>query len=71
LNGHTGRALLAGVFGVAHAGQFLCNVPVAMGGGRRGESLSNVLNGPMAVIFAVDFALMIANAAAGLGYSIS
>jgi hypothetical protein len=65
------RALLAGVFAVAHAGQFLCNVPIAMGGGRRGESLWNVLNGPMALIFAVDFALMLANAAAGLGYSIA
>lgn len=57
------RALLAGVFAATHAGQFLCNVPIAVGGGRRGESLWNVLTGPMAFIFAVDFALMLANAA--------
>lgn len=57
------RALFAGVFAVAHAGQFLCNVPIALGGGRRGESLWNVLTGPMAFIFAVDCALMLANAA--------
>jgi hypothetical protein len=62
-------ALLAGVFAVTHAGQFLCNVPIAMGGGRRGESLWNVLNGPMAFIFAVDFALMFANASVCVGYS--
>ena len=61
------RALLAGVFAATHAGQFLCNVPVAMGGGRRGESLWNVLNGPMAFIFVVDFALMLANAVACWG----
>src|SRR5688572_31105842 len=29
------RALLAGVFAATHAGQFLCNVPIAMAGGRR------------------------------------
>lgn len=61
------RALLAAVFAAAHAGQFLCNVPIAMGGGRRGESLWDVLNGPMLFIFAVDFTLMLANAAIGSG----
>lgn len=60
------RALLAGVFAVAHAGQFLCNVPIAMGGGRRGDSLWDVLTGPMLLIFAVDFALMVANAAVSM-----
>jgi hypothetical protein len=30
------RALLAGVFAATHAGQFLCNVPIAMGGGMLG-----------------------------------
>jgi hypothetical protein len=65
------RALLAGVFAAAHAGQFLGNVPIAMGGGRRGESLWNVLNGPMLLIFVVDFTLMLANAAAGVGYWIA
>jgi hypothetical protein len=61
------RALLAGVFAAAHAGQFLCNVPIALAGGRRGESLWNVLTGPMLFIFAVDFILMLANAAVGAG----
>jgi len=56
------RVLLAAVFAVAHAGQFLGNVPIAMGGGRRGESLWNVLTGPMLFIFVVDFTLMLANA---------
>ena len=61
------RALLAGVFAAAHAGQFLCNVPIAMAGGRRGESLWDVLTGPMLFIFAVEFALMLANAAVSMG----
>jgi hypothetical protein len=56
------RALLAAVFVATHAGQFLCNVPIAIGGGRRGESLWNVLSGPMLLIFSIDFALMLANA---------
>lgn len=56
------RALLAAVFAIAHAGQFLCNVPIAMGGGRRGDSLWDVLSGPMLFIFVVDFTLMLANA---------
>jgi hypothetical protein len=55
------------VFAVTHAGQFLCNVPIAMGGGRRGESLWEVLSGPMLFIFAVDFTLMLANAAVSAG----
>lgn len=38
-----------------------------MGGGRQGESLWNVLTGPMAFIFVVDFALMLANALVGAG----
>ena len=61
------RALLAAVFAVTHAGQFLCNVPVAIGGGRRGESLWDVLSGPMLFIFIGDFTLMLANAAVGAG----
>ena len=61
------RALLAGVFAAAHAGQFLCNVPIAIGGGRRGESLWDVLSGPMLFIFAVDFTLMLANAVVAAG----
>jgi hypothetical protein len=65
------RALLAAVFAVTHAGQFLCNVPVAIGGGRRGESFWDVLSGPMLFIFAVDFVLMLANAAVGAGLLVS
>ena len=61
------RALLAAVFAAAHAGQFFCNVPIAMGGGRRGESLWNVLNGPMLFIFVVDFTMMLANAVVSAG----
>lgn len=61
------RALLAAVFAAAHAGQFLCNVPIAMGGGRRGESLWDVMSGPMLFIFVVDFTLMVANAAVAAG----
>ena len=61
------RALLAAVFAAAHAGQFLCNVPIAIGGGRRGEALWDVLSGPMLFIFVVDFTLMLANAVAGAG----
>jgi hypothetical protein len=64
------RALLAAVFAAAHAGQFLCNVPIAMGGGRRGESLWDVLSGPMLFIFAVDFTLMLANAVVGTGLAL-
>ena len=61
------RALLAAVFAVAHAGQFVCNVPIAMGGGRRGESLWDVLSGPMLFIFVVDFTMMLANAVVSAG----
>jgi hypothetical protein len=56
------RAVLAAVFAIAHAGQFACNVPIALSGGRRGESLWPVLTGPMLFIFSVDFTLMIVNA---------
>ncbi|GGC65947.1 hypothetical protein [Undibacterium terreum] len=54
-------ALFAAVFSIAHASQFAFNVPVALGGGRKGESLWPVLTGPMFFIFATDFTLMIAN----------
>ena len=55
------RALFAAVFSIAHASQFVCNVPVALAGGRQGESLWHVLKGPMLFIFSVDFVLMLAN----------
>ena len=54
-------ALFAAVFSIAHASQFVFNVPVALGGGRKGESLWPVMTGPMLFIFATDFTLMIAN----------
>ena len=54
-------ALFAAVFAAAHASQFICNVPVALKGGRVGESLWPVLRGPMLFIFATDFVLMVAN----------
>jgi hypothetical protein len=54
-------ALFAAVFSLAHASQFAFNVPVALGGGRQGESLWPVLRGPMLLIFVGDFALMVAN----------
>jgi hypothetical protein len=57
------RALFAGVFSLAHASQFVSNVPVALRGGRVGESLWPVLTGPMLFIFIVDIALTVANAA--------
>ena len=54
-------ALFATVFSLAHASQFAFNVPVALGGGRQGESLWPVLSGPMLFIFVIDFILMVAN----------
>jgi hypothetical protein len=42
-------------------------VPIAIGGGRRGESLWDVMSGPMLFIFAVDFTLMLANAVVSAG----
>ena len=56
------RALFAGVFSLAHASQFVSNLPVALRGGRVDESFWPVLSGPMLFIFAVDITLMIANA---------
>ncbi len=54
-------ALFTGVFAIAHASQFIFNLPVAMRGGRQGESLWPVLSGPMLFIFVIDFTLMVAN----------
>lgn len=55
------RALFAAVFSLAHASQFASNLPVAIRGGRVGESFWPVLSGPMLFIFLVDITLMIAN----------
>lgn len=56
------RAIFATVFSLAHASQFVANLPIAIRGGRVGESLWPVLSGPMLFIFVVDIALMVANA---------
>ncbi len=48
------QIILISVFGVAHATQFLFNVPIARQGGRIGESYWDVLKGPMLFIFVVD-----------------
>lgn len=65
------RALFAAVFSLAHASQFAANVPVAMAGGRVGESLWPVLSGPMFFIFVVDITLMTANAAIAVALLLS
>lgn len=57
------RALFAAVFSLAHATQFVSNLPVALRGGRVGESFWPVLSGPMLFIFVVDLTLALANAA--------
>lgn len=48
------RAVLLIGFGAAHTSQLLCNVPVALRGGRIGESYWPVLSGPMLFIFITD-----------------
>lgn len=54
-------ALFAAVFSLAHGSQFYVNVPIALSGGRQGESYWPVLSGPMFFIFVIDGALMVAN----------
>ena len=54
-------ALFCAVFAVAHVSQFYFNLPVALGGGRKGESLWSVLSGPMRIIFVIDAMLMTVN----------
>lgn len=67
----TQRCLLLLVFAVAHGSQFYFNVPIALGGGRQGESLWNVLHGPMRFIFFIDATLMVANGALSAAYLVS
>ena len=55
------KTLLCLVFSVAHASQFLINVPVAKAGGRIKEAYWNVLTGPMLFIFVVDAIMMVIN----------
>ncbi len=55
------RAMLVLIFGLAHGSQFACNLPIALRGGRQGESFWPVLQGPMLFIFVVDGTLALAN----------
>ena len=48
------QAILLFAFAIAHASQFAINVPVALRGGRIGESYWDVASGPMLFIFVVD-----------------
>ena len=59
-------ALFALVFAIAHASQFICNVPIAIQNYRGNTSLWWVLKGRMLFIFVVDFMLMLANAVIGV-----
>ncbi|MGI9264553.1 MAG: hypothetical protein ACR2QU_06470 [Gammaproteobacteria bacterium] len=63
---HQEQALLLMIFGIAHASQFLINVPVARRGGRIGESYWDVLTGPMLFIFAVDALMAFVNIACAI-----
>ncbi len=55
------QSILLIAFGVAHATQFLINVPVARRGGRIGESYWDVLHGPMLFIFVGDAVMTLLN----------
>jgi hypothetical protein len=59
--GNGQRALLLLTFCIAHGSQFYFNVPIAVSGGRKGEALWDVLQGPMRFIFIVDAVLMLTN----------
>lgn len=48
------QIILLIVFAIAHATQFVINIPVAMRGGRIEDSYWDVLRGPMLFIFVVD-----------------
>ncbi|MBT3785713.1 hypothetical protein HOF92_12110 [bacterium] len=55
------QTVLLIVFGVAHASQFLINLPIASRGGRIDESYWDVLKGPMLFIFILDGLMTILN----------
>jgi hypothetical protein len=55
------QATLLVAFAVAHATQFAINVPVALRGGRIGESYWEVTSGPMLFIFVVDALMTLLN----------
>ncbi|MFI5296696.1 MAG: hypothetical protein ACHREM_01245 [Polyangiales bacterium] len=50
--------------GVAHATQFVCNVPAALRGGRAGGASWDVMRGQMFFIFVVDATCAVANVVA-------
>jgi hypothetical protein len=54
-------AVFASFFALAHASQFVCNVPVWLDGRRHHDGLWPVTRGPMAFIFAGDGSLSLAN----------
>ena len=54
-------ALFGVVFAIAHASQFIYNVPIAIQNYRGDSGLWWVLKGRMLFIFVVDFGLMVAN----------
>jgi hypothetical protein len=56
------QAILLLAFATAHATQFAINVPVAVKGGRIGESYWDVLGGTMLFIFVTDAAMTLLNA---------
>ena len=56
------------VLAIAHGSQFYFNIPIARGGGRQGESLWDVHQGPMKFIFWVDATLLVANAVLSVVY---
>jgi hypothetical protein len=63
------RAVLLLVLAAAHVSQFLFNVPVLLGGERRGDSYWNVVSGPMLFIFVIDAVeTLICLVAAGLQF---
>jgi hypothetical protein len=70
-NDTAARIALLLVLAIAHGSQFYFNVPIARGGGRKGESLWDVHKGPMNFIYRVDITLMIANAALSASYFFS
>lgn len=51
------QGLFLAVFAVANASQFAYNAPIALRGGRQGETYWDVTSGPMLFIFVVDAAV--------------
>lgn len=55
------RTVLLIVIAIAHGSQFFFNLPIAMNGGRQGESYWPVLKGTMLFIFVVDAFMTLLN----------